>query len=129
MDELVAAHLVGYFTQTDDVVIATSLKAGGEVRTEIWGVVVDGECYIRNGFGDSSKWYRRAQRTHHAVFCDGDRRYPVSIEDVADAATLRAVDAAYKRKYRGPGVRAVVSSNSRRYTMRVVPRAEIAAAP
>lgn len=120
-DEQNGADLIGYLSHTDDVMIATMLKTGGEIRTEIWAVVVDGVGYIRNGFGEASKWYRRAQRTHRAVFIDGDRRHPVTIEDVADETTIKAVDAAYKRKYRGPGLSAVLSSGTRRYTMRVVP--------
>lgn len=112
--------LIDYLTRTSDVMLATELKAGGEVQTEIWAVVVDGEGYIRNGFGDASKWYRRAQRTHRAAFIDGDRRYPVTIEDVDDESTLDAVDAAYRAKYSGSGLAAVVSAGTRRYTMRVV---------
>jgi hypothetical protein len=111
--------LIGYLSQTDDVMIATTLTAGGEIRTEIWAVVVDGAGYIRNGFGETSKWYRRAQRTHQAAFIDGDRRYPVTIRDVDDEATIKAVDEAYREKYRGPGLRAVVSPGTRRYTMMV----------
>lgn len=121
MNEQSARDAVAYLATTDDVVLATSLRAGGEVRTEIWAVVVDGVGYIRNGFGESSKWYRRAQRTHRAAFIDNDRRYPVRIEDVHDEATIAAVDEAYRRKYRGPGLPAVVSEGTRRYTMRVVP--------
>lgn len=34
--------LTDYLSQKDDVVIATTLKGGGEIRTEIWAVVVDG---------------------------------------------------------------------------------------
>jgi hypothetical protein len=113
-------QLIDYLSSTDDVVLATSLKAGGEIQTEIWAVVVDGEGYIRNGFGEASKWYRRVQRTHRAAFIDGNRRYPVRIEDVDDESTMSAVDAAYKAKYSGSGLSAVVSSGTRRYTMRVV---------
>lgn len=112
--------LTGYLSQTDDVVLATALKAGGEIRTEIWAVVVDGVGYIRNGFGEASKWHRRVQRTHRAAFIDGERRYPITIEDVRDEKTITAVDEAYKKKYHGPGLRAVISPGTRRYTMRVV---------
>lgn len=112
--------LTNYLARTDDVMLATFLMAGGEVHTEIWAVVVDGQGYIHNGFGAASKWYRRAQRTHRAAFIEGDRRYPVVIEDVDDEATMSAVDSAYRAKYRGAGVSAVVSSGTRRYTMRVV---------
>jgi hypothetical protein len=121
MDDHMNTDLTSYLDNTADVVIATRLQAGGEIHTEIWAVVVDGESYIRNGFGEASKWYRRAQRTHRAVFVVGDRRYPVTIEDVDDETILDAVDAAYRSKYRGPGLDAVVSSGTRRYTMRVVP--------
>ena len=119
IDNPTPADLNDYLSRTNDVVLATQLKAGGEIETEIWAVVVDGDGYIRNGFGEASKWYRRAQRTHRAAFIDGDRRYPVTIEDVSDEATLNAVDAAYTQKYSGPGLSAVVSPGTRRYTMRV----------
>jgi hypothetical protein len=116
--------LIGYLSQTDDVSLVTTLKARGEIRTEIWAVVVNGAGYIRNGFGETSKWYQRAQRTHHAAFVNGNRRYPVTIEDINEEATIKAVDEAYRRKYRGPGLRAVISPGTRRYTMRVVPDAD-----
>ena len=120
MDTNTNAGLTDYLANTVDVMLATFLKDGGEVHTEIWAVVVDGEGYIRNGFGEASKWYRRAQRTHRAAFIDGDRRYAVAIEDVDDEATMSAVDAAYRKKYSGSGLSAVVSPGTRRYTMRVV---------
>ena len=112
---------IAYLATTSDVIIATELKAGGEIETPIWAVVVDGQGYIRNGFGEASRWYRRAQRTHRAAFVDGERRYPVTIEDVSDEATLAAVDAAYRQKYSGTGLSAVVSAGTREYTMRVEP--------
>lgn len=52
--------LIDYLSQTDDVMIAKTLKAGGEIRTEIWAVVLNGAGYIRIGFGETSRWYRRA---------------------------------------------------------------------
>lgn len=113
--------MIDYLSTTSDVQLLTTLQAGGEIQTEIWAVVVDGQGYIRNGFGEGSKWYRRAQRTHRAAFLDGSHRYPVTIEDVTDEATINAVDAAYRAKYRGPGLTAVVSAGTRQYTMRVVP--------
>jgi hypothetical protein len=120
VDKQPDAALTDYLASTNDVILVTELKAGGEIHTEIWAVVVDGEGYIRNGFGEASKWYRRAQRTHRAAFFDGDHRYPVVILDVDDEAILTAVDVAYTAKYRGPGLSAVVSPETRRYTMKVV---------
>jgi hypothetical protein len=40
---------------------------------------------------------------------------------VSDEATLAAVDAAYRQKYSGTGLSAVVSAGTREYTMRVEP--------
>lgn len=117
------ADTLNYLATTDDVVIATTLRAGGEIQTPIWAVVVDGEAYVRNGFGERSKWYRRAQRTHRAAFINGAARYPVRIEDVHDDETMSRVDVAYTRKYSGEGLVAVNSPASRRFTMRVVPDA------
>jgi len=116
-----AHDAITYLATADDVILATELKAGGEVETPIWAVVVDGAGFIRNGFGEASKWYRRAQRTHRAALVDGANRYPVTIEDVRDEETLAAVDAAYRQKYSGSGLAAVVSAGTREYTMRVVP--------
>ena len=116
-----AHDAITYLATADDVILATELKAGGEVETPIWAVVVDGAGFIRNGFGEASKWYRRAQRTHRAVLVDGANRHPVMIEDVHDEETLAAVDAAYRQKYSGSGLAAVVSASTREYTMRVVP--------
>jgi len=61
------------------------------------------------------------ERTHRAAFIDGSRRYPIITEDIDDEVIIDAVDAAYRAKYRGPGLTAVVSAVTRRYTMRVVP--------
>jgi hypothetical protein len=109
-----------YFAKTDTVRIATGLRAGGEVVTPIWAVVVDGVPYIRSGYGPDSKWYRRAHRTGQAAFVDGARRYPAGITDIADEPTLAAVDAAYRAKYASQsGVTEMVGRSARDCTMRV----------
>lgn len=41
--------LIDYLSHTDDLMIATTLKTGGEIGTEIWAVVVDGAGYIAMG--------------------------------------------------------------------------------
>jgi hypothetical protein len=112
---------IDYFATTDTVHIATELSAGGEVSTPIWAVVVDGVPYIRSGYGPQSKWYRRLQRTGRAVFTDGERRYPVTIENMADEATNNDVDAAYRAKYAGQrtGLAGVVTPQARAHTMRL----------
>lgn len=109
-----------YFTRTSTIHIATELKAGGEVVTPIWAVVVDGVPYMRSGYGATSKWYRRVRRTHHATFVDGRHRYPATVEPVTDEATKAKVDAAYRAKYgSGPSVDDVVAPNVRDFTLRI----------
>lgn len=114
---------IDYFASTGTIHIATELRSGHEVVTPIWGVVVDGVPYIRSAYGPGSKWYRRARATGHAVFVDGSDRHPARIESVADEATNRKVDDAYRTKYAGheSAVREVTSSQARRLTMRVLP--------
>jgi hypothetical protein len=109
-----------YFANTDTVRIATSLRSGGEVVTPIWAVVVDGVPYIRSGYGPDSKWFRRVHRTGHAAFVDGAQRYQAAVVDIADEATLGAVDAAYRAKYaRQSGVTEMVAASARDCTLRV----------
>jgi hypothetical protein len=114
---------IDYLTTTDTVHIATELTAGGEASTPIWAVVIDGVPYIRSGYGPQSKWYRRLQRTGRAVFTDGPRRYPVTIENVDDDATIDKVDAAYRAKYAAQheGLAAMVTAQARACTMRLTP--------
>jgi hypothetical protein len=123
MDQPELADLVDHVARTDVLQIATERQNGEEVVTPIWGVVVDGMPYIRSAYGPGSFWYRRAQRTHRAALVDGDRRYPVAIEDVDDEATLRKVDRAYAEKYAGHGtsLQEVIAPDVRRFTMRLTP--------
>ncbi|GAA5196240.1 hypothetical protein GCM10023322_64680 [Rugosimonospora acidiphila] len=115
--------VIDYLTRTKTVHLATELANGGEVVTPIWAVVVDGVGYIRSGYGPQSKWYRRVRRTGRATFIDGPRRYPVAIENLNDDPVNRAVDEAYRAKYRWQfgALRQVVSPRVRAYTMRVEP--------
>jgi len=112
-----------YIANTGVIHIATPLRSGDEVVTPIWGVVVDGVPYIRSAYGPGSHWYRRVQRSGHAVFVDGPERYPANVENLDDEAMIRKVDDAYRTKYAGQDapVRQVTSPDVRAYTMRVVP--------
>ncbi len=114
---------IEYLDKTDTVRIATELKAGGEVVTLIWSVVVDGVPYIRNAYGDGSKWFRRLLRTNHAVFVDGSQRYPVTVAPLTDEEINLRVDAAYRSKYAGQGsaTEQVTSEPTRSRTYRVIP--------
>ncbi len=116
-------NAIDYLDTTDTVRIATELKAGGEVVTPIWSVVVDGVPYIRNAYGPESKWFRRLLRTGHAEFVDGANRYPITVEKLDDDSLNGRVDEAYRTKYAGQGdpVRQVTSEPVRSATYRVVP--------
>ncbi|SDZ25429.1 DUF2255 family protein [Herbiconiux ginsengi] len=114
---------VEYVGETDTIRIVTETRDGRELITPIWGVVVDGVPYIRNGYGEKSKWYARAWRSGRVAFADGSARYPATIERVDDATELDRVDTAYTAKYRGqePGVTDVNAPAVRAYTLRVIP--------
>jgi hypothetical protein len=104
--------------------IATERRDGREVVTPIWSVVVDGLPYIRSGYGDGSKWYRRVQRTGQAVFVDGTHRYPAIVDNLDDEAINGKVDEAYRAKYAGQGtaLNQMVAPEARAYTMRITLR-------
>jgi hypothetical protein len=109
-----------YFANTDVVRIATALRAGGEVETPIWAVVVAGVPYVRSGYGPGSKWYRRATRAGRASFVDGRNRYGATVVRVTDGPTLAAVDAAYRDKYAGQaGIREMIAPTARDCTLRI----------
>ncbi|SNT44566.1 hypothetical protein SAMN05421812_106126 [Asanoa hainanensis] len=109
-----------YFAKTGVARIATETRAGGEIETPIWVVVVSGVPYVRSGYGPESKWYRRAVRSGHVAFVDPGHRYEAGVALVADEPTLNAVDAAYRAKYAGQsGTREMVARSARDCTLRV----------
>ncbi|WP_162605593.1 DUF2255 family protein [Jiangella ureilytica] len=112
-----------HLARTGTVRLATTTRDGREIVTKVWAVVVDGQAYIRNGYGDSSHWYRRIQRTKTAAFIDGPNRYDVTADDVGDEATNLRVDDEFRRKYAGSGssLRLMISPEVRTSTMRVTP--------
>lgn len=112
--------MIEHLRATDVVRIATRTVDGREIITPIWSVVVDGSGYVRNGFGEASRWYRRATKNGGVAFADGPRRYAATLER-ADPGVLDTVDAAYLRKYRGQPTAAVVAEPARSYTLRVAP--------
>jgi hypothetical protein len=114
--------ITDYFAHTPTITIETVTGDGRPVTTPIWGVVADGGCYIRSGYGDTAWWYRRLRRTWRAAVIGHGQRYRVRVEPVTDDDTGKWVDDAYRAKYRGQGaaLRQVVSSPARDYTLRVV---------
>lgn len=114
---------LNHLDRTGTVRLATRTDDGREVVTKIWAVVVDGQAYIRNGYGDSSKWYARLTRTGRATFVDGDARYDVTAEPVTDEDTNTRIDDAYSAKYPGSGssLRLMITGDVRTSTLRVTP--------
>jgi hypothetical protein len=114
--------ITDYFAHIPTITIETVTGDGRPVTTPIWGVVADGACYIRSGYGDTAWWYRRLRRTWRAAVIGHGRRYPIRVEPVTDDDTRKRVDDAYRAKYRGhgPALRQVVSSPARDYTLKVV---------
>lgn len=112
-----------HLARTGTVRLATTTRDGREIVTKIWAVVVDGQAYIRNGYGDSSQWYRRIQRTKTAAFIDGRNRYEVTVDNVGDEETNLRVDDEFSRKYAGSGsaLRMMITGDVRLSTMRVTP--------
>lgn len=112
-----------HLARTGTVRLATTTQDGREIVTKIWAVVVDGQAYIRNGYGDSSQWYRRIQRAKTAAFIDGRNRYDVTVDNVADEETNLRVDDEFSRKYAGSGsaLRMMITGDVRLSTMRVTP--------
>jgi hypothetical protein len=114
---------IDYLADSDVVHVATGATGDRQVVTPIWSVVVDGVPYIRSAYGAGSKWYQRVQQTGRAAFVDRSRRYPATVENVTDEATIARVDDAYEAKYgdQGSALSQVVAPSVRRYTMRVSP--------
>ncbi|SDS28195.1 hypothetical protein SAMN04515669_0740 [Jiangella sp. DSM 45060] len=114
---------IAHLDRTGTVRLATRTEDGREIVTKIWAVVVDGQAYIRNGYGDSSKWYARLRRTGEATFVDGGTRYDVTAQLAADEATNAKVDDAYSAKYAGSGssLRMMITGDVRTTTLRVTP--------
>ncbi|MBV2358104.1 DUF2255 family protein [Streptomyces sp. J2-1] len=117
----------GYLERTETVFIATRRPDGSEQTTPIWAVMVDGQPYIRSGYGERSTWYRRVLKEGGAVFVDGRHRYPVCLEQTGGEALDIAVDQAYRDKYLhiwpGP-THSMTTSPARGTTLRVLPAAE-----
>ncbi|SEE35878.1 DUF2255 family protein [Jiangella alba] len=118
-----SSAVIDHLDHTGTVRLATRTEDGREIVTKIWAVVVDGQAYIRNGYGDSSKWYARLRRAGRAAFVDGDTRYDVTVQLADDEATNAAIDDAYSAKYAGSGssLRMMITGDVRTTTLRVTP--------
>ena len=116
--------VVDFLSHVHVIDIATERRAGGEVSTPIWVVVVDGAAYVRGEYGNDSNWYRRARRDGRATFLYEHHRFPVTVEAVTDDGVIDRIDEAYRTKYAlyGEPLRRMLAPELRPFTVRVIPR-------
>ena len=119
-DELIA---VG---DADELQIA-SQRPDGTIRpyVTIWVVRVGADIYVRSAHGRDNPWFRRALSSGYGrIDADGVTRDVRFEEPSADAGLDSAIDAAFHAKYDhygAPLVDPVVSDESARATLRIVP--------
>ena len=69
----------------------------------IWAVVVDGRVFVRSWDGKPSGWYHTLLAEARGVLQVRDRRIRVRARRAGGERLLKAVDDAYRAKYRTPG--------------------------
>jgi len=119
---MAARTLRNHLDTTDTVRVMTRKADGAERVTPIWSVVADGQPYLRSVDGSEGWWYRRAVARGWVAFEIDGERVEASVEEVEDAATLSAVDEAYRAKYGrfGSSLDAMLTDTSRPATIHLV---------
>lgn len=119
-----SAALRDHLDRTDTVHVITRKNDGDERSTPIWSVLVDGEPYIRSVEGPDGVWFKRARARGWVAFVVDGTRYEADVEQVTDAATIAAFDAAMEAKYAGQrsSVQSMLAPESRESTLRLVAR-------
>ena len=87
----------------------------------IWGVVAEGEVFVRTWIRRENGWYGGAVRSGVARVRAGDLSMDVSVAAVGDA-NAEVVDAAYRAKYGELAARSVVTTDAAASTLRLTPR-------
>lgn len=107
-----------------EVRIETHAPRGDDVHSTIVWVVVDGgDVFVRSVRGERGRWYREAMARHDVTVDDQGRRLEVVAIPVADAESIRRVDAAINRKYANdPGHSSMLTPEAQRATLRLEPR-------
>jgi hypothetical protein len=86
--------------ETEELYIETSRDADApKHRTIVWVVVVASEVFVRSVRGLKGHWYRRISAHPEGALLAGDSRIPVHAANATDAATVKAVSAAFRSKY------------------------------
>lgn len=114
-----------HLDRTDTVYVITQKNDGDERRTPIWSVVADGEPYIRSVDGTEGMWFKRALARGWVAFEVDGTRIEADVEQVRDAATIAAFDAAMEAKYarQRSSVQSMLTPESRESTLHLVARA------
>ena len=106
----------------DEIEIETHSADGDAHRTIIWPVVRDGVVLIRSFRGAGARWYREAIADPEVVLHLDGRRIEARAVHAADAASIKAFDAALRDKYRGdPSLGAMLAPDILDTTLRVEP--------
>ena len=95
---------IAKFTNLNDFHVAPfhpDMKTTG-TPTFIWSVVVEGDLYIRAGYGQKSRWYAAAKAQKAGKIELGGQTYDVVYEFVPEKeneALMEKIDKAYYDKY------------------------------
>ncbi len=104
-----------------------SLREDGTLRKSvtIWVVRLGDDLYVRPMYGRASVWFRATQVRHAGHIQAGGIDKDVTFVDESDPEINNQIDAAYRTKYRryeASDVGAVVSSESKAATLKLLPR-------
>ena len=91
----------------------------------IWVVRHGDDLYVRSFKGANGKWYRGTRASHQGHIHSGSVDKDVTFVDETDSRTIKAIDEAYKAKYRhyqDDIVDPMLAKPARGTTMKLVPR-------
>lgn len=92
--------LLWRLAESDEVQIETRRDAKSPVhRTTIWIVPIESAVYVRSVRGAKGRWYQEAVAHPHVVVHVGSRKAPARAEHERKPAVVKAVSAAYQKKY------------------------------
>jgi hypothetical protein len=88
----------------------------------IWVVRDGGNLYVRSYRGAGAAWFRGTQVRHEGHVQAGGVDKDVTFAAETDPGVNDQIDAAYRAKYGGPYVDAMVTTEVRATTLKLVPR-------
>ena len=92
--------LLWKLAESDEVEVETRLDAKSPLhRTIIWIVPTEDGVYIRSYKGKKGRWYQEAIANPHVTIRVGRRKGAARAEPEHSPLVIRAVNAAYRKKY------------------------------